>query len=314
MSQYLTHAQFLQRLLLKGRLRQLQMVVSVAQAGSMQQAARDLAISQPSITKAVAELETDLGMALFERHARGMRLTRSGARILPDLQRILDSTDRFAQAVAAQHDAGSSILRVASVAAGISGVLAGHAPSFCRDNPDIVLSIDEIDGRQILNCAARDEFDIFICRTPETTPEGWIFTPAEPDEHAILAAPSHPLTTAANVTLEALHACTWLMPPAGVPAEALLAEIFAGYPPLRMAQLPTRSRTMNRASLQQLGLVSIAPLSIFRSELENRTLARIDFALSSKMPPLGVLRPRVSTGTAMDRFCALFPPSQTPAS
>ena len=108
--------QLFQRLLMKGRIRQLQMVAVVAQSGSMQQAARRLSVSQPAITKVVAELETELGLALFERHARGIRLTRSGRHVLPLLERILAATEEFSEAVDLHRNFGASVLRVASVA------------------------------------------------------------------------------------------------------------------------------------------------------------------------------------------------------
>lgn len=302
MSAPVPHAQLFQRLLLKGRLRQLQMVAGVARSGSMQAAARALSVSQPAVTKAVAEIEEDIGIALFDRHARGIRLTRAGHELVPLIERILEATDLFAQGVAVQRDTGSTILRVASVAAGISGLLATHAPAFCRAYPDIVLRVDEADGRQILNLAARDEYDIFVCRPPETIPEGWIFSEVEGDEHALVAAATHPLAGRHDVSLEALHACRWLMPPAGVPAERLMAELFDGRPPPHIVQLPSRSRTLNRAAIQELGLVSAAPISIYRAELTNKTLVRINFPLSSALPPLGLLHPAHSKGTAMDRF------------
>lgn len=297
-----SHSSLLQRLILKGRLRHLQMIVSVARSGSMQGAARALSVSQPAVTKAVAEIEEDIGLALFDRHARGIRLTRAGRVLVPLMDRILDATDLFAQGVAAERTTGSSILRVASVAAGISGLLAAHSPAFCRAWPDVVLRVDEVDGRQILNLAARDDFDVFVCRPPETIPEGWTFAPVEPDEHALVAAPSHPLAREVDVSLDALSACRFLMPPSGVPAEALLAELFAGRTMPEMVQMPSRSRTLNRAAIQELNLISAAPISIYRAELANRTLARIDFPLASALPPIGLLYPTQSPGTALDRF------------
>lgn len=296
------HAQLFQRLLLKGRLRHLQMVASVARLGSMQAAAQALSVSQPAVTKAVAEIEEDIGVALFDRHARGIRLTRAGHELIPLIKRILEATDLFAQGVAAQRDSGASILRVAAVAAGMSGLLAQHVAAFCQAHPDILLRVDEADGRQILNLAARDEYDVFVCRPPEAIPEGWVFAEVMQDEHALVTAPTHPLAGKSDVDFEALLECTWLMPPAGVPAEALMAGLFVGRPRPRIVQMPTRSRTLNRAVIQELGLISVAPISIYRAELANRTLVRIDFTLSSALPPLGLLYPAQSKGAAMDRF------------
>jgi DNA-binding transcriptional LysR family regulator len=303
--------QLYQRLMLKGRIRQIQMVAVVARCGSMQQAARDLAISQPAITKAVAELEAELGLALFERHARGIRLTRFGRQVLPQLERILTATEQFSEAVQHHHSLGASVLRVASVAAGISGLLARMVAPFCTAHPDILLKVDEVDGPAILSLAAREEYDLFICRNPDTLPEGWQFLPLQEDDHAIIAAPDHPLVGRRDVTLGDLHAQTWQHPPAGIPADAILARLFEGLPPPRMAGIATRSRTLNRAIITDMGLLSLAPVSIFRAEILAGTLACVSYPLEGALRPLGVMRQVRSPGAAVDRFVAALRKAST---
>ena len=296
--------QLLQRLLLKTRLRQLQMVAVVARRGSMQQAARDLAVSQPAITKAVGELETDLGAALFERHARGIRLTRFGRQVQPSLERILAATGHLAETVSQYKGQGASVLRLASVAAGISGLLDRHAVAFCRANPDILLKIDEVDGPAILSLAARDEYDLFLCRQPDILPDGWRFLPVIEDAHAIIAAADHPLVGRRDVTLDDLQACKWQKPPSGIPAEEVMKVLFQGRPPPIMAGIATRSRALNRAVLLELGLLSLAPVSIFRAELRTGVLAIVEYPLGGALRPLGILRHEQSSGEAVERFVA----------
>jgi DNA-binding transcriptional LysR family regulator len=53
-------------------LRQLQYFIAVAEQGTVSGAAQALSISQSSVTEAVKELESDLGVTLFERHSRGL--------------------------------------------------------------------------------------------------------------------------------------------------------------------------------------------------------------------------------------------------
>ena len=115
------------------------------------------------------------------------------------------------------------------------------------------------------------------------------------------------------MTIDDLRRCRWLMPPAGVPAERLLQTLFEGNEPPQMVQLPTRSHTLNRATVLELGLVSVAPVSIFGAELKDRLLTRINFPLSSAMPPLGLLCPDQSTGNALDRFVAAMAPRRARA-
>src|ERR1051325_5838229 len=70
-------------------LRQLQYFVAVAEQGSVTRAAQNLSISQSSITEAIKELETDLGVSLFERHPRGLHITHNGHQFLRHATKIL---------------------------------------------------------------------------------------------------------------------------------------------------------------------------------------------------------------------------------
>jgi DNA-binding transcriptional LysR family regulator len=62
--------------------------LAVARAGTLSRAARDLSISQPALTKSVRKLEEQVGVPLFDRRARGMALTASGAALLAHARMI----------------------------------------------------------------------------------------------------------------------------------------------------------------------------------------------------------------------------------
>jgi biotin operon repressor len=62
------------------KLHQLRMLLAVAQHGSIHEAARSLHISQPALSKAIAELERELGVTLMSRSVRGVSLTAYGWR------------------------------------------------------------------------------------------------------------------------------------------------------------------------------------------------------------------------------------------
>ncbi len=71
-------------------LQQLKYVTTVAQTGTISDAARKLFISQPSLTKAVRELEKEMGITIFERTNRGIVISKEGETFLGYARQVLE--------------------------------------------------------------------------------------------------------------------------------------------------------------------------------------------------------------------------------
>jgi len=78
-------------------LRSLKYFVSVYQHGSFSAAAKACFVAQPSMSFAIAQLESDLNTTLFNRHARGVSATASGERLFPLAQQLLGQADAIAK-------------------------------------------------------------------------------------------------------------------------------------------------------------------------------------------------------------------------
>lgn len=74
-------------------LQQLRYVIAIVQAGSFNMAARQLFISQPSLSKSMAELEKEMGIALFQRTSRGTLLTEEGVKFLSSARQVVEQAD-----------------------------------------------------------------------------------------------------------------------------------------------------------------------------------------------------------------------------
>ena len=75
--------------------KQIRYFVAVAEAGSFSEGARRAFVTQPTLSAAIAALEAELGFALLERHARGVRLTPKGEEVLETSRSILRAAERL---------------------------------------------------------------------------------------------------------------------------------------------------------------------------------------------------------------------------
>jgi len=78
---------------------QLESFVAVAEEGHVGRAAQRLHVSQPPVTRRIRSLEDELGMELFERTPRGMRLRPAGRRLLPRARQILAQVDALPESL-----------------------------------------------------------------------------------------------------------------------------------------------------------------------------------------------------------------------
>jgi DNA-binding transcriptional LysR family regulator len=100
--------------MLRYSLRQLEYFATVAEQHSIANAAHLLNVSQPSVSKAITNLEKQLSVQLFIRHhARGVSLTPTGARLLVDARGLLRYASEFQQNAQASSDTASGRLELA---------------------------------------------------------------------------------------------------------------------------------------------------------------------------------------------------------
>lgn len=143
-------------------LKQFRYFLTVAESDSVAAASRMLNIAQSAITKSILELEDELGLVLFERSPKGMRLTPEGHRFLVKARRVIgavaDATRGVQQGAVPQ--GGSLTVGVTSLVAGyyLSEVFA----RFARTSPGVALRIVEEAPPFLEHLLINGELDIAI--------------------------------------------------------------------------------------------------------------------------------------------------------
>ena len=144
-------------------LRQLQYFIAVAEEGTVSGAAQSLSISQSAVTEAIKELETDLGVALFERHRRGLAITHKGHQFYRHATRILGSVSDARRSFLADEEAqpaGTLHLGVTSLVAGY--VLSDLLARYRRAYPGVSVSAIEDNGDYLEHLLIGGELDVAV--------------------------------------------------------------------------------------------------------------------------------------------------------
>src|SRR5580658_4651413 len=105
------------------KLRDLHILIALAESGSMSRAAKQLAVSQPVVSKTIADLEHTLGLRLFDRTSQGVEATVYGRALLNCGTVVLDELRRGMQEVAFLSDPTMGELRVGGAGPFVDGLI-----------------------------------------------------------------------------------------------------------------------------------------------------------------------------------------------
>jgi DNA-binding transcriptional LysR family regulator len=302
-----TASALLHRLLARGKFRHVQVLLRLAELGSVQRTADAIAMTQSSVTQTLAYLEKLLETPLFERHARGVRPTPACVDLLPVARQLMMGVAESADVIAARQHQGEGVVRVIGSAAATNRLLLAALPSFAMHAPRVAVHLREAEGEDQLLAITRGEVDLVACRHPPVLPEGWEFHPLRQDRYAIVCRADNPLAHAATVGLDALARETWLLLPAHLAARERF-DTLAGRFPQRPATYPlvTGSPTMLWWLLRHCNLLTLLPLSLAQPLLDAGELAELAVGPPEALKPLGVLQSQQRLGPAAAKLSAFL--------
>lgn len=302
-----TASALLNRLLARGKFRHVQVLLKLAELGSVQRTAAAIGMTQSSATQALAYIEQLLETQLFHRHARGVRPTPACIDLLPVARQIMQGMNAGAEMIAARHRQGQGVVRLVASASAINGMLVNALTQFNQRAPSVQVHMREAEGEDQLLAVARSEADLVACRQPSVVPEGWQFMPLVDDEVVVVCAADHPLARRRRVDDAELAQQLWVMAPAGAMTRESFDEFAAGLEKMpRTHPLVTRNLTLLVHLMQQREALCMLPLSFVRHLIEGHELAQVKTNEALPMLPLGLLQPAVPMNDAVARLSSFL--------
>jgi len=142
-------------------LKQLEAFVAIARTGSFSAAARIVHVSQPALTAVIKNLEQQLGVALFERTARGVTMTTAGRELLPTVDRLLtELNETLANLLSGTAPRGGTVT-VACIPSAGSLFLPPLIASFNRLHPTVRIDLRDAmtENREIVRMVRAGDID-----------------------------------------------------------------------------------------------------------------------------------------------------------
>ena len=263
---------------------QLEAFLEAANRGSFRRAADALYLSQPSVSARVQTLESEVGVALFHRTARGVRLTDMGRIFLPFAQRSIETLRRGREVLESVRQTSAGILNMATARVIGTYVLPETLQKFQQLYPDANLHIKGGGSSDVLQMVVDEEVQLGLARCMQHPDVDALHLY---DEEAVLVVhPGHSFTKTRVAAMSQVAQEPLIVYDPGDPGSSYFQFINrvcrdAGVTAKVEMNLDSVEAAKN---MVRLGLgVSFLPRSAVRREVEFESLILIDLA---EVPPV----------------------------
>ena len=256
-------------------LRQLQYVVAVADLCSFRRAAEACAVSPASLSAQIAEVEGQLGVQVFERDRRSVRVTAAGEGIVADARRVLRAVDDVVDTAQRFRDPLAGPLRIGLLPTLAPYVLPGFSAALREKHPALVVLWAEEQTEVLVRRLNARELDAAIVADDDAL-AGLGRHPIAHDPFVVAMPRGHPLAAGDDVDLHSLGAEALLLLDEGhclrTQTLALCAQVGAREHPFRATSLQTLLQmVVNGVGLTLLPSMAV-PWECARSSLVVRPL------------------------------------------
>ena len=185
-------------------LRQLRQFAAVAEEHSFRRAAERLYMAQPPLSVAIRKLEEEIGVPLFERGSRGVRLTAAGDAAYAVALKCLRVADEVMSAARAAAKGEAGRLRIGFIGSVTFGLMPRLLRAFSERYPNVKLELHEATNAEAVTAVAAGTLDIGFVRVPTARPPTVQFQQIERDVFCIALPGDHPLAGRKSLLLKDL--------------------------------------------------------------------------------------------------------------
>jgi DNA-binding transcriptional LysR family regulator len=271
------------------KMRQLQMLVALDNARHIGRAASSLNLSQPAVSLALAELEKGLGMALFERHARGVTPNAFGECIISHARGV---QTRLAQVRGELHAlliGATGKIRVGALPAVATALLPQALVAYKQEHPQSDVQVIEGAMDELLPLLRRGALDLLVGRLMTAAADDLREQALYDGLNVVVTRYDHPLTHLKSLDWTDLHPYPWALPPRGsLSREPLELAFQQSGTPMPTNVIETLSVSVITAYLNQTSAIGLVSKLLAKHHVRQKNLAILPLELPDPRRPIGV--------------------------
>jgi LysR family cyn operon transcriptional activator len=229
---------------------------AVAETLNFTRAAERLHVTQSTLSHQIKQMEDELGVVLFDRSNKKVRMTEAGEILRGYMTPALEQLDRGVQALRGNAQALSGSIRLGTTPSANTRMVPLCVATFLHHYPGIQVTVEELSAAMIAKRLASGHLDLAVSYRPGDGTDLW-FEPLYNEELRLVVASTHPLAQRRRVRMVELHHVRMVLLPAQFLTRRLLDECFeaAGAEPLVVAQLNSIAPMIEL--IRQTGLAGI---------------------------------------------------------
>jgi DNA-binding transcriptional LysR family regulator len=275
----------------KFRLRHLALIAEIYDCRSILKASRRLSLTQPTVTKALQDIEATLGLKLFERSNRGIEPTEYGEIFARHAKVLLAQLRHAAEELENLRVGYSGKVSVGTLLAASASILPDAIVLLKRERPGVAISVIVGTYDVLMPSLLAGDLDMVLGRLPaQGRSRALVYEEFYAEPICVVARRGHPLTRKRRLALRDLTNEPWLLP---LPETELHRQIERAFIDAG-AKLPKNviesvSILTNRVLLRKSDCLGVMPYHVALDDVEHGLLAILPVKLKSLEGPVGVI-------------------------
>lgn len=272
------------------KFRHVQTFVEIARQKSVVRAAAILRVSQPAVTKTVRELEDVLGVTLFERDGRGIKLSRSGEIFLKHAGATMTALRQAVDSVSPDAARIGTPVRIGALPTVSVSIMPEAMASFLLENTGSTVKIVTGENAVLLEQLRVGDLDLVVGRlaAPDKM-TGFFFEHLYSEKVRFVVRAGHPLLTESTSIFERLHEFPVLTPTRNSVIGPVVDQFLLAH---GVAPLPTRIETVSdafgRAFLRTSDAIWIISEGVVVADIADGVLAVLPLDTTDTSGPVGL--------------------------